>query len=72
MSARELADDWNASIEDWTYARGRRLARVHGVDGHYVRIASPDVVAGAGHAIDRPEAAWRRYRGRRPKAIRAT
>jgi glucoamylase len=43
----ELADDWNASIEEWTYARGTRLAREHGVDGHYVRIASPDVLAGA-------------------------
>ncbi len=43
----ELADDWNASIEDWTYARGTRLAREHGVDGHYVRISSPDVLAGA-------------------------
>ncbi len=43
----ELADDWNASIEDWTYARGSRLARAHGVDGTYVRIASPDVLAGA-------------------------
>ncbi len=44
---RELADDWNASIEDWTYAAGSRLALEHGVDGHYVRIASPDVLAGA-------------------------
>ncbi len=44
---RELADDWNASIEEWTYAAGTRLAREHGVDGHYVRIASPDVLAGA-------------------------
>jgi glucoamylase len=43
----ELADDWDASIEDWTYARGTRLAQEHGVDGHYVRIASPDVLAGA-------------------------
>ncbi len=43
----ELADDWNASIEDWTYARGTRLAAAHGVDGHYVRISSPDVLAGA-------------------------
>ena len=24
---RELADDWNASIEDWTYARGTTLAQ---------------------------------------------
>jgi len=44
---RELADDWNASIEEWTYARGTRLAKEHGVDGHYVRIASPEVLAGA-------------------------
>ncbi len=44
---RELADDWNASIEEWTYATGTRLAQEHGVDGHYVRIASPDVLAGA-------------------------
>jgi glucoamylase len=43
---RELADDWNASIEDWTYAVGSRLAREHGVDGHYVRIASSEVLAG--------------------------
>jgi glucoamylase len=43
----ELADDWNASIEDWTYTRGTALAREHGVDGHYVRISSPDVLAGA-------------------------
>ncbi len=44
---RELADDWNAAIEDWTYAVGTRLAHEHGVDGHYVRIASPEVLAGA-------------------------
>lgn len=44
---RELADDWNASIEEWTYAVGSRLANEYGVDGHYVRIASPDVLAGA-------------------------
>ncbi len=43
----ELADDWNASSEDWTYARGSRLAREHGEAGHYVRIASADVLAGA-------------------------
>ncbi len=44
---RELADDWNASIEDWTYVTGTRLAREHGVDGYYVRIASPEVLSGA-------------------------
>jgi glucoamylase len=44
---RELADDWNASIEDWTYATDTRLARKFGVDGHYVRIASSAVLGGA-------------------------
>lgn len=43
----ELADDWNASIEDWTYVSGSRLAHEHGVDGYYVRIAAPEVLAGA-------------------------
>ena len=43
----ELADDWNASIEDWTYVSGSRFARELGVDGHYVRIAAPAVLAGA-------------------------
>ncbi len=43
----ELADDWNASLEDWTYARGGRLATEHGLDGSYVRIASPEALAGA-------------------------
>ena len=43
----ELADDWNASIEDWTYVSGTRLAGQHGVDGYYVRIAAPEVLAGA-------------------------
>ncbi len=43
----DIADDWNARIEEWTYATGTRLARAHGVDGHYVRIA-PE----AGRAIE--------------------
>jgi glucoamylase len=43
----ELADDWNAAIEDWTYASDTRLSREYGVDGHYVRIAAPEVLAGA-------------------------
>jgi glucoamylase len=43
----QLADDWNASIEDWTYVRDGPLARAHGVDGYYLRIAAPDVLAGA-------------------------
>ena len=43
----ELADDWNAAIEDWTYVSGSRLARELGVEGHYVRIAAPEVLAGS-------------------------
>jgi len=39
--ARTLADDWNARIEGWTFARDSQLARRFGVTGHYVRIA-PD------------------------------
>jgi glucoamylase len=43
----ELADDWNASIEDWTFASRTSLAGAYGVDGHYVRIAAAEVAAGA-------------------------
>ena len=43
----ELADDWNASIEDWTFASGTALAAKYGVDGYYVRIAASEVGAGA-------------------------
>jgi glucoamylase len=44
---RETADTWNAHIERWTYIQDTDLARVHGVDGYYVRIAPPDVGEGA-------------------------
>jgi glucoamylase len=37
--ALTAADDWNARIEDWTYAEGTQLAKTHGVSGHYVRLA---------------------------------
>jgi glucoamylase len=39
---RETADTWNASIERWLYVAGTELARLHGVDGYYVRVARPD------------------------------
>ena len=39
--ALELADDWNACIEDWTCVRGTALAREHGIDAYYVRTAPP-------------------------------
>jgi glucoamylase len=39
---RETGDAWNASIERWLYCSGTELARQHGVDGYYVRVAVPD------------------------------
>ena len=36
---RDTADAWNASIEEWTFARDTSLARDAGVEGYYVRIA---------------------------------
>jgi len=39
--ALELADYWNARIEDWTSVRNTALARASGVSGYYVRTAPP-------------------------------
>lgn len=39
---RETADAWNACIERWTYVTNTDLDRRVGVDGHYVRIATPE------------------------------
>ncbi len=39
--ALSLADDWNARIEEWTYADATDLDRKHDIDGHYVRITPP-------------------------------
>jgi glucoamylase len=44
---RETADTWNSSIEHWIYATNTDLAHQVGVDGYYVRIASPDVADSA-------------------------
>jgi glucoamylase len=38
---RDLADEWNSRIEEWTYASGTQLARNLRIDGYYVRLASP-------------------------------
>ncbi len=40
---RETADFWNDSIEQWIYMQGTDLAKKSAVDGHYVRIAPPEV-----------------------------
>jgi glucoamylase len=39
---RETADAWNAEIESMLYVTDTPLAREAGVDGYYVRFASPD------------------------------
>jgi glucoamylase len=44
---RRTADEWNGSIEHWTYVRGTDLARRAGVEGYYVRVAPP-----AGRELD--------------------
>ena len=41
--ALETADHWFEKIDDWTYAKGTRLAEEHEVDGYYVRISPPEV-----------------------------
>jgi glucoamylase len=38
---RDTADAWNASIDDWCFARGTQIAREAGAAGYYVRMA-PD------------------------------
>ncbi len=53
-AALELADDWNASLERWTYAPGSPLARRLGLAGTYVRIAPANVLVGA--PLDAPVA----------------
>ncbi|MGW8313702.1 MAG: glucan 1,4-alpha-glucosidase [Desulfuromonadales bacterium] len=44
---RETADTWNDAIERWIYVTGTDLAREHGVDGYYVRIAPPEICEAA-------------------------
>jgi glucoamylase len=40
----ELADYWNARLEDWTAVRDTELARRHEVPGYYIRIAPPEAL----------------------------
>jgi glucoamylase len=46
-----IADYWNARIEDWTTARDTPLAREHGVESYYVRVA-PAAILGDPAAIE--------------------
>jgi glucoamylase len=42
--ALDLADFWNASIEQWLSASGTELATRLGIPGYYIRIAPPSVL----------------------------
>ena len=50
--ALSLADYWNERIEDWTYAENGPLARDHGIDGYYVRLAPPPENGGLRGRVD--------------------
>lgn len=39
-----LADNWNARLEDWTYAKDTALARRLGIGGYYIRTAPADAL----------------------------
>lgn len=43
-AALMLADDWNAHIEDWCWARDTPLCRSLGVSGYYFRAAPADIL----------------------------
>jgi glucoamylase len=43
---RETADGYYAGIDDWLYAEDTPLARSLGIEGYYVRIAPPAMLAG--------------------------
>jgi glucoamylase len=51
--ALELADFWNANIENWLTVSGTELARQYDVPGYYVRVAPPEILSqpDASHAI---------------------
>lgn len=40
--ALSLADDWNERLESFCFVTGTPLAKQHGVNGYYVRIAPPE------------------------------
>jgi glucoamylase len=41
---RITADAWNDAIDDYTYVQDTDLAKKHGIDGYYIRIAPPEVI----------------------------
>lgn len=42
--ALQLADSWNARLEEWTVVRNTALARQLGVSGYYMRISPADIL----------------------------
>ena len=50
--AASLADVWNERLEEWTYVADGPLARDHGADGYYVRIAPPASAGGLRGQVD--------------------
>jgi glucoamylase len=44
QAAIELADTWNAKIEEWLYSTHSTLAGQAGVEGHYIRMAPREVL----------------------------
>ena len=42
--ALDLADSWNAHVEDWNVVRGSDLQKRLNVGGYYIRVASPLVI----------------------------
>jgi len=49
---RSLVDCWNERIEEWTYAQNGPLAKMHGVDGYYVRIGPSAAEGGLQGSIE--------------------
>ncbi len=62
-----IADEWNASIEEWCYVSDTDLARKHEVEGYYVRIA-PSEVLQSRSALTRPLLIHNRSDGESPPA----
>lgn len=61
--ACSLADYWNERIEHWTYVEDGPLAKAHGIDGYYVRLAPPAEGGGLCGRVD--------LRNRRGESVRA-
>jgi glucoamylase len=47
-----LVDCWNERVEEWTYAEAGPLAKIHGVDGYYIRIGPPAAEGGLQGSVE--------------------